>query len=113
MGSRAPTATSYRDTPYARQKREEKACLLEHFAWQRGYRAVDVERDDVREELLGDLAKHRGKTRSQVSASLDTWRLVWKFLRDRERPVAVPAPASPLLSDEVHDPFARLPGGGR
>lgn len=92
---RAPT----RDvTPLVARAREAKALDLEHFAFLRGYGAADLVRDDVREELLGDLARHRGRTRAQVHASTECWRIVWRYLRDRER-TALPPP------DAVHDPF--------
>lgn len=107
-GSRAPTDTKdYRHTPYAERARMEKACALEHHAFLRGRKADDIVRDEVREELLEALAAERGVTRSRVHASVETWRLVWRLLRDRERPVD----RDPFAGlDATHDPFA---GGAR
>lgn len=74
-------ARDYADTPYARAARERKAVELEDIARMCGVHAADLVRDDVRAQLLAILSEQRGK---RVTASTETWRVVWRFMHDHE-----------------------------
>lgn len=75
---------------------------LEDLANAAGITSDRLADPDVREQLRLALAKARGKRPSQVSVSLDTYRVLWRFLHDRET----------RGQGTGRDPFAGLPGDG-
>lgn len=77
-------AVDYAHSPHANAARERKAVELESIAREMGVAANDLLDEAVRERLLVALAKARGKRRSQVHASTETWRVVWRFMHDYE-----------------------------
>jgi hypothetical protein len=98
------TTTDQRWNPAIERARLMKACEIEEIAVEGGVSAADLSSEDVRENLRKLLAAKRGKRPSQVSVSIDTWRVVWRLLHDRE---------TRGTDHWGADPFANLPGGGR
>jgi hypothetical protein len=66
------------------RQRERKALDLEDIATELGVRADDLTGEDARERILVAYAKRKGKRRGQVHASIKTWRMLWRFMHDRE-----------------------------
>lgn len=66
------------------RQRERKALDLEDVAVRLGIKADDLVDEAKREEILVEYAKVKGKRRGQVHASIQTWRVVWRFMHDRE-----------------------------
>jgi hypothetical protein len=69
---------------FIRRQRELKAMELEEIAIAEGVTSARLADEDVRKRLRVALAKRRGKPLSQVTVSLDTWRVLWRFMHDRE-----------------------------
>lgn len=74
--------TDYSESPYAQRKREEKAVALEYIVRQAGGTSADLVDEDVRKRALKVLAAERGK--KSMTASLTTWRLVWRLMHEQE-----------------------------
>lgn len=66
------------------RQREQKAIELEDIAVEGGIMAADLVDEGVRDRILDVFAQRKGKRRSAVHASVQTWRVVWRLLHDRE-----------------------------
>lgn len=90
----------YSESPYAMRKREEKAVALEDILRRAGAKADDLVDETVRENALKVLSKERGK---RTGASIKTWRLVWRLLKEQEtrhlNPFADPFEGIPNLRE--------------
>ena len=85
---------------YIERQRMLKACELEELAVAAGVKAADLMDADVRDKLRRALAEQRGKPYAQVHVSIDTFRVLWRLLHDRET----------RGRGDFADPFANIPG---
>lgn len=69
---------------FIQRQRERKAVELEADCVAEGVTAGDLVDEAARDRVLVAYAKRMGKRRSQVHASIETWRVVWRLLHDRE-----------------------------
>lgn len=78
------TVTDFAHTPYAEQKRVEKAVEIEMVARELGYDAEHLDDEDNRKRILVAVAKGRGVTPSKVRASDETWAVVRRLMAEVE-----------------------------